>query len=72
MIKQLNLSDDCLLQADVRESGIPGILTLDLLRCFPHAQRPRWQNELQINASPCQLWEMGAFLMEAAKPHKKA
>lgn len=65
MNKQITLSDDCLLDVHLRDSGIDGIVTLDLLRCFPHATRPRWQLELQINATPCQLWEMASFIHDA-------
>jgi hypothetical protein len=70
MNKIFTLSDDCLLDAHLHESGIPGILTLDLLRQFPHAQRPRWQLELQISASPVALWELCSFVHTAIHSHQ--
>ena len=63
----LTLTDNCDLDVTVQPSGIPGILTLDIRRQFPHAQHPRWQPLLQVNAPPCQLWEIATFIHNAVK-----
>jgi len=66
----LTLTDNCDLDVTVKPSGIPGILTLDIKRQFPQAQTPRWQPLIQVNATPCQLWELGSHIMQESKPHK--
>ena len=63
----LTLTDNCLLGVTVVPSGIPGVLTLNVTRCLPQAEHPRWQPVLQINASPVKLLELATFIHNSAK-----
>jgi hypothetical protein len=61
-------SQDCDRSVSVVPSGADGLLTLEVATRFPQAQHPVWQRNLQVTATPCQLWEIGTYIQQAAKP----
>ena len=68
-MKRLILSEDCWLDLDVAECGIPDHRTMSVYRTFPLAQHPRSQLVLQVTAPIHQLWDIGTCVHAALVPH---
>ena len=54
----MKLSENYLLSVTVRDSGVPGMDTLEMYQQFPLAQHPRQQRILQLTLPPGQLFDI--------------